>query len=138
MSRARNDCLRVHTQTDLPPDSFSAVCRLTVFTGSVMPRIINIADVEMQPFPPAFAPAGAAAERYAPRMGQIARQLGAQKLGYNVTAVPPGKRAFPAHNHQVNEEMFFILEGEGELHVGDAVHPVRPGDVVACTAGGPA
>jgi hypothetical protein len=42
-----------------------------------MPRpIINIADVEMQPFPPAFAPTGAAAARYAPRMGQIARKLG--------------------------------------------------------------
>ncbi|MGZ5118042.1 MAG: cupin domain-containing protein [Burkholderiales bacterium] len=99
--------------------------------------IINIHDVEMQPFPPAFAPTGAAAERYAPRMAQVGRKLGAKKLGYNVTAVPPGKRAFPAHNHRVNEEMFFILEGEGELHVEDAVHAVRPGDVVACPPGGP-
>ena len=99
--------------------------------------IINIADVELQPFPPAFAPTGAAAERYAPRMGQIAPKLGAKKLGYNVTAVPPGKRAFPSHNHHVNEEMFFILEGEGELHLGDAVHRVRSGDVIACPPGGP-
>ena len=99
--------------------------------------IINIADVELEPFPPAFAPTGAAAERYAPRMGQIAPKVGTKKLGYNVTAVAPGKRAFPTHNHRVNEEMFFILEGEGELQVGDTVHRVRSGDVVACPPGGP-
>ena len=39
-------------------------------------------------------------------------------LHYNLTAVPPGKRAFPFHNHRVNEEMFFILEGTGEVRIG--------------------
>jgi uncharacterized cupin superfamily protein len=69
-------------------------------------------------------------------MGAIASRLGAQKLGYNVTAVPPGKRAFPFHNHRVNEEMFFILEGTGEVRIGEAVHPIRAGDVIACPPGG--
>jgi uncharacterized cupin superfamily protein len=98
--------------------------------------ILNIADVDLQPRPAAFAAKGPAAERYDARMGQIAPILGAQKLGYNVTAVPPGKRAFPFHNHHVNEEMFLILEGEGQIRIGEAVYPVRKGDVIACPAGG--
>lgn len=99
--------------------------------------ILNIADVELQPRPAAFAATGAAAERYDARMGPIAARLGAQKLGYNVTAVPPGKRAFPFHNHRVNEEMFYILDGAGEVRIGEAVHAIRAGDVIACPPGGP-
>ncbi len=98
--------------------------------------IINIADVELQPRPPAFAATGAAAERYDARMGMIAQRLGAQKLGYNITAIPPGKRAFPFHNHHVNEEMFFVLEGAGEVRIGETTYPIREGDIVACPAGG--
>ena len=98
--------------------------------------ILNIADVELQPRPAAFAASGAAAERYEARMGLIAPLIGAQKLGYNLTAVPPGKRAFPFHNHRVNEEMFFVIEGEGQIRLGEAVYPLRAGDVVACPPGG--
>lgn len=98
--------------------------------------IINIADVELQPRPAAFAATGAAAQRYDARMGQVAPRLGAQKLGYNITAVPPGKRAFPFHNHRVNEEMFFVIEGAGEVRIGETVYPLRAGDIVACPAGG--
>jgi uncharacterized cupin superfamily protein len=100
------------------------------------PRPIkNLADVELKPFP---APAtGDAAERFEARIGAVAAAIGAQKLGYNVTAVPPGKRAFPFHSHRVNEEMFFILEGEGEVRIGDARHPIKKGDVIACPPGGP-
>src|SRR5262249_38061245 len=45
-------------------------------------------------------------ERFEARVAAIGGRLGAQKLGYNVTVLPPGKRAFPFHNHRVNEEMF--------------------------------
>jgi uncharacterized cupin superfamily protein len=98
--------------------------------------IINITDVDLQARPAAFAPSGPAAERYDARMGVIAPRIGAQKLGYNLTAVAPGKRAFPLHNHRVNEEMFFVLQGTGELRLGGSVHPIRAGDVIACPAGG--
>ncbi|MRG93820.1 cupin domain-containing protein [Polyangium spumosum] len=76
-------------------------------------------------------------ERFASRVALIAPKVGAQKLGYNVTIIPPGKRAFPLHNHHVNEEMFFVLEGEGELRLRDERHPIRRGDVIACPPGGP-
>lgn len=100
-----------------------------------MRRILNVDEVELEPRPPMFAPTGAAAERFDARMGQIGQRLGAQKLGYNVTAVPPGKRAFPFHSHMANEEMFFVLEGSGEVRIGGETHPIRRGDVIACPPG---
>ncbi|MGO9742235.1 MAG: cupin domain-containing protein [Roseiarcus sp.] len=99
--------------------------------------VLNLADVELLPRPPAYAPKGAAAERYDARMGFIGPRVGAQKLGYNVTSVPPGKRAFPLHNHRVKEEMFFVLAGTGEVRIGAEAYPIRPGDVIACPPGGP-
>jgi uncharacterized cupin superfamily protein len=98
--------------------------------------ILNIADVELSPRPAAFAPSGTAAERFDARMGFIGPRVGAQKLGYNITAVPPGKRAFPFHNHHANEEMFFVLSGTGEVRIGQQTYPIRSGDVIACPAGG--
>ena len=76
-------------------------------------------------------------QSYEARLGAISPHTGAQKLGYNLTVVPPGKRAFPRHSHRVNEEMFFIVEGEGELIVDEDRYPLKRGDVAACPPGGP-
>ena len=81
---------------------------------------VNIDEIELQPRPPQFAAKGDAAQRFDARMGQVAPLIGAHLLGYNITAVPPGMRAFPAHNHRVNEEMFFVVEGTGEIRIGGA------------------
>jgi uncharacterized cupin superfamily protein len=98
--------------------------------------IVNIADVELGPRPPGLAPSGSAAERFDSKMGFIGARIGAQKLGYNITAVPPGKRAFPFHNHRVNEEMVFVLQGSGEIRIGASTYPIRSGDIIACPPGG--
>ena len=100
-------------------------------------NIINISEVELSPRPPQFAPTGAAAERFEARVGQIAEQIGAKKLGYNLTAVPPGKRGYPFHSHRVQEEMFYVLEGTGEVRIGAETFPIRAGDIIACPTGGP-
>ena len=105
--------------------------------SDVAKPLVNLDEIELQPRPPQFAATGEAAQRYDARMGMVGARIGARLLGCNVTAVPPGKRAFPAHNHRVNEEMFFILEGSGELRVGAQTWPVRAGDVIACPPGGP-
>lgn len=97
---------------------------------------MNIDEVEFQPRSAAFAAPGDSANRFDARMGQVASVIGAQKLGYNLTAVPPGKRAFPFHSHLANEEMFFVIEGRGEIRIGDATHAIRQGDVIACPPGG--
>lgn len=97
--------------------------------------ILNLEDVVLEPRPAARAPTGHAAERFDGRIGQIAARIGAKKLGYNLTAVPPGKSAFPFHNHWVNEEMVFVLQGAGTLRIGAERHPLRVGDVVALPPG---
>jgi uncharacterized cupin superfamily protein len=100
------------------------------------PPILNIEDVELRespvPIPEALKKKFGGA-----RLGRISPAIGAEKLGYNVTVVPPGRRAFPLHCHRVNEEMFFILEGSGEVRIGPDTYPVRKGDVIACPPGGP-
>lgn len=98
--------------------------------------IVNIADVELHPRPAEFAATGDAAERFDPRIGQIGTLIGARRLGYNVTALAPGKRAFPFHNHRVNEEMFFVIAGRGEIRIGGSVYDVGDGDIIACPPGG--
>jgi len=98
--------------------------------------ILNIADVSLEPRPAAFAPTGPAAARFDAKIGAIGARVGAKKLGYNVTAVPPGKSAFPCHNHWVNEEMVFVLHGTGTLRLGADTFPLRAGDVVALPPGG--
>ncbi len=97
--------------------------------------ILNLDQIDLHPLPAEFAATGDAAERYAPRIAFVGAQLGARKLGYNLIALAPGKRAFPYHNHRVNEEMFYILSGKGEIVIGEQRYPLRSGDVVACPAG---
>src|SRR5689334_14516546 len=102
-----------------------------------MPRpIMNVADVSLEPTPREFAPTGSAAERFEARTGVIGARIGARTLGYNITAVPAGKRAWPFHNHPAKEEMFFVLQGSGEVRIGNSRYPIRTGDFVACPAGG--
>jgi uncharacterized cupin superfamily protein len=62
--------------------------------------------------------------------------IGARHLGYNLTVLPPGKVQCPFHSHRGEEEMFLILEGEGELRFGKARYPIRKHDVIACPTGG--
>jgi len=74
---------------------------------------------------------------YTSSRGTIGARIGAKHLGYNLTVLPPGKAQCPFHNHHAEEEMFFILEGEGELRFGGERHPIRAHDVIACPPGGP-
>lgn len=101
--------------------------------------ILNIDALELRPWGHGLAipGAGQASDRYQAHIGFASRALGAKLLGYNLTILPPGKSAFPFHCHSVNEEMFFVVEGEGELRLGAVRHPIRAGDIVACPPGGP-
>ena len=65
----------------------------------------------------------------------VGEQIGAKRLGYNVSVIAPGEEGPPFHNHHVNEELFLILAGEGVLRFGAEEHPVRPLDIIACPPG---
>ena len=90
------------------------------------PNIINLNELEYVPH--------SHGENFQAECAPVANQLNASKLGYRVTRVPPGKRAWPLHAHYVNEEMFFILEGSGSVKIGDALHPITKGDFISAPA----
>lgn len=100
------------------------------------PAILNLDQVELEPLPEEFAPTGETASRYQQRTARIGQQLGAQKLGYRLYALEPGMRGSPFHSHRVNEEMFYVVAGEGEVRLGTERFAIRAGDVIACPAGG--
>lgn len=73
---------------------------------------------------------------YTYRRARFSSAIGARKLGYNLTELPPGKAQCPFHSHRAEEEMFLVLEGEGELRFGSQKYRIRKHDVIACPTGG--
>lgn len=66
----------------------------------------------------------------------ISELIGARKLGYAHTVVPPGKRSCPFHNHWEEEELFIVLSGQGIYRRGMDTFAVRAGDIIAAPCGG--
>ena len=74
-------------------------------------------------------------ESFECQIAPVGLELESKKLGFNVTVIPPGKRAFPYHAHHGNEEMFFILEGEGTVRIAGTAHEIRKGDFISLPPG---
>ncbi len=89
--------------------------------------VLNLSDVEYT----AWGNGGA----FEAKLGAVGQRLGARKLGYRVVLLSPGKKAWPFHLHRINEEMFFILEGDGTLRFDGQQYPIRSGDVICCPPG---
>ena len=66
---------------------------------------------------------------------RVGARIGAQKLGYSFFTVPPGRTAFPYHNHTGNEEMIYIIDGDGVLRLGKDELAVSADTVIACPPG---
>ena len=66
---------------------------------------------------------------------RVGMHIGARRLGYSFFTVPPGKAAFPYHTHAGNEEMIYVIGGEGILRFGKEELSVEAGTVVACPPG---
>ncbi len=67
----------------------------------------------------------------------LSDKLGLSKIGAVYSEVPPGKSGCPFHVHHVQDEMFVVLEGEGEYRFGDKTYKVGKGDVLGAPCGGP-
>jgi len=93
-------------------------------------RVVNIDELKLEH----FSAVGGKFESDAVRIGPL---LGAKDLGYSYDVVPPGKISCPFHSHRGEEEMFFIVKGEGTLRYGNERRKVRAGDFVCCPVGGP-
>jgi uncharacterized cupin superfamily protein len=61
----------------------------------------------------------------------LATAAGSLRTGLKRVAVHPGKLGVAPHCHSAEEEIFVVLEGSGDLLLGEEEHPVRAGHVVA-------
>ena len=69
-------------------------------------------------------------KQFAVKWGRVGPLVGLNSLGCAVHVVPPGKKAFPFHRHHVQDELFFVVSGEGKYRFGETTVPVRSGDIV--------
>jgi len=99
--------------------------------------VISIHGLTLEPRPEARKPRGAAADKFDVARAPLGNRLGLTTLGVNLTQVAPGRVGYPFHSHRVNDELFYILSGQGELRLGSARHAVKAGDVIGCPVGGP-
>lgn len=93
-------------------------------------RVVNIDELELEHF-------SAAGGKFESESARIGPKLGAKDLGYSYDVVPPGKCSCPFHSHRGEEEMFFIVRGEGTLRYGSERRRIRAGDFICCPVGGP-
>lgn len=92
-----------------------------------LPPIVNLKDIEFT-----LQQQG---EHYEAQSASLGRKLGSRKLGSQLVIVPPGKKAWPFHAHYVNEEMFFILAGQGQIRIQDKKYVLSAGDLISIPPG---
>ncbi|WP_411965547.1 cupin domain-containing protein [Haloferax sp. YSMS24] len=63
--------------------------------------------------------------RFAFRRKQLASAAGGRELGCSLYEVPPGKRPWPTHYHEGNEEALYVLSGSGTLHTRDGAADIE-------------
>ncbi|HUL55446.1 MAG TPA: cupin domain-containing protein [Usitatibacter sp.] len=93
-------------------------------------RVINIDQLKLEHF-------DAVDGKFESDFARVGPLIGAKDLGYSYDVVPPGKTSCPFHSHRGEEEMFFIVRGEGTLRYGNERRKVRAGDFICCPVGGP-
>jgi uncharacterized cupin superfamily protein len=89
--------------------------------------VINIADAPLMN--------GGNGKQFASKLSRLGPLIGASKLGCMLHIVAAGEKAFPRHAHHVNEEMFYIVSGEGTYRLGEETYPVKAGDLLSAPAG---
>jgi uncharacterized cupin superfamily protein len=92
--------------------------------------IVNVAELQLH-----WLRNGA---RFEVGLSDIDQAVGTTQIGATLHVVPAGKTAWPYHRHHGNDELFFVLSGNGEYRVGDRRLPIKAGDCIGCPAGGEA
>ena len=93
-------------------------------------RVVNLDELELEHF-------SAVGGKFESDCARIGPKIGAKDLGFSYDVVQPGKISCPFHSHRGEEEMFFIVKGEGTLRYGQETRKVRAGDFICCPVGGP-
>ena len=58
------------------------------------------------------------------------RDVDAERTGFSLLRVKPGKRQGFAHRHDEAEEVYVVLRGTGRVKLDDAVETVKPLDAI--------
>jgi uncharacterized cupin superfamily protein len=74
-------------------------------------------------------------ERYHVFDAEVGFVIGARKLGYRVSTIPPGHYFCPLHGHAREEEMFFVIDGEPSIRTLSGTLRCRKGDFIAFPVG---
>jgi len=72
---------------------------------------------------------------FSSRRKKLGGSAGGRMLGASIYELPSGASAFPYHHHCANEELIYVLAGEGTLRLGDEKVVVRAGSFVAMPPG---
>ena len=83
--------------------------------------VVNLRDVATEVIE---RPRCAATERL------LGEAVGSRTTGLNHVEVVPGRLMVPLHCHSAEEELFAVLEGDGDVLLGEEEIPVRAGSVV--------
>ena len=97
--------------------------------SAIAEKVINIDELKLEHFEQG--------KKFASDFARIGPLLGAKDMGYSYDVVSPGKSSCPFHSHRAEEEMFFIVAGEGTLRFGNETRKIRAGDFICCPTGGP-
>jgi uncharacterized cupin superfamily protein len=92
-----------------------------------LPLHINLDDVPWESYP--------SEGRYGSDDKVVAKHVTQKRLDLAVTRLAPGKANCPYHFHHVGEELFFVLEGTGQLRLGGKTYRLRPHDIISCPPG---
>ena len=88
-------------------------------------NIVNVADLE---------PVERETATIGRRVRFPGREAGSKRTGLRHSEVLPGKLSSPPHSHSLEEEIFVVLDGTGDLllweEAGVEEHPVRAGSIV--------
>lgn len=71
-------------------------------------------------------------ERYEYYKYKVTNENEESQLSVAIYEIPPQKANYPYHYHNKNEEVFYIISGEGILETPDGNKPISAGDIIFC------
>jgi len=73
--------------------------------------------------------------RFGMRYQHLSSYGGGTQISVSMEVLPPGRQANPAHDHLLEEEHVFVLEGRLTVELGARRHALGPGHYVCFPAG---
>lgn len=85
-------------------------------------NIVNVNNVNMEDW--------SLGDAYSGKSAEVARKLKTEKLGFHIEILSPKQYSCPYHYHQLEEELFYVLEGEATLRQNDEYSKIEKGDLI--------